>query len=366
MGETRKGRRRQWLAVLAASLLLVGAGCSRTGPASTAGGESPVVLRAVSGFAMNSPDSDYLKILAKNVQEMSGGRLQIEIKGGPEVIPSFDLAEAVRNGVVDLGYLTSGYYVSMIPEATVLTYSDYTFEEELANGAWEYLNQIHESKGNLHLVYVVRGMNQFALYTTKPVDSIDDLRGMRLRVPPALIPFAKAVGASILTTPLAEVYTALERNMIDGVGAVDKGITFYGWEEFLRYAITPGLYAGDQVLIANLDKWKSLPQELQQTLFDAAKQSVPEYIELWDRIGADEQEKLEQQGFQTIDLGPQLTAIAKEAAWQHVRETLGDQAQRLEQLFRRPSGSAPGAGSSPTGPRSSGPGGSGSGQENGS
>ncbi len=57
----------------------------------------------------------------------------------------------------------------------------------------------------------------YSLYTKKPITSIDDLKGKRFRTSPVYVPFIKALGAEAVIMPAGEIYTAIERGVIDGV-----------------------------------------------------------------------------------------------------------------------------------------------------
>ncbi len=294
-----------------------------------------ISLKLVTAFAKNSIDNEYAEYFVKNVEEMSDGLIEVKLMGGQEVIPPFELGQGISTGVADIGFLPGGYYGTLIPEVDALMYSDYTFEEEMSNGAYDYINKIHKDKGNLHLLYVSRKGSNYALYTKDHLNGIEDFEGYQMRVPPHLIPFAKEVGIELITTQIADVYTALERGMVDGIGFVDKGITEYGWEEFLKYNVTPALYKADLELIVNHDTWSKVPEEAQEILFAAAKKADEQKEKNYNEYKKVEQEKFDELGIKELNLGDELKEVARDAGWKSMQSKSPEHHQKLEELFRK-------------------------------
>jgi TRAP-type C4-dicarboxylate transport system substrate-binding protein len=78
------------------------------------------------------------------------GVVQIEFVGGPEAIPTFDQAEALRTGVIDMVYGPGSFYGGLVPETDALVGSNVTPMEKRANGGIDLLNQIHQDKLNAY------------------------------------------------------------------------------------------------------------------------------------------------------------------------------------------------------------------------
>jgi TRAP-type C4-dicarboxylate transport system substrate-binding protein len=85
------------------------------GPSLSAAAEKPVTIKAVSAWAQNNKMNDAFWMLQKKVKEKSKGRLEMTWGGGPEAIPSFQLVEALRNGVVDVAWTAHTYNVAQLP-----------------------------------------------------------------------------------------------------------------------------------------------------------------------------------------------------------------------------------------------------------
>ena len=164
----------------------------------------------------------FLKFIDK-VNAAGQGVVQIEFVGGPEAIPTFDQPEAVREGVIDMIYGPGSYYAGIVPETDALVGSNLTPMEKRANGGIDLLNQIHQEKMNAYYLGHPDGGIQFHIYMTKEPqlkdDGLPDMSGIKLRGAPIYREFfADYLGATFVQVNVPEVYTALERGTMDGLG----------------------------------------------------------------------------------------------------------------------------------------------------
>ena len=97
----------------------------------------------------------------------------------------------------------------------------------------------------------------FHLYLNKRIDK-PDLTGLKIRVTPVYREFFTALGATVMQTAPGEVYTALERGVVDGYGWPIGGIFDNNWHERTKYRVEPGFYDVEVSLLVNLDVWKRL------------------------------------------------------------------------------------------------------------
>ncbi len=112
----------------------------------------------------------------------------------------------------------------------------------------------------------------FHIYTNKKVDK-PDLTGQKIRITPVYRDFFQALNADVVTTPPGEVYTALERGVVDGYGWPIGGIFDLNWQEKTKFRIDPGFYDAEVSLIMNLPAYKKLTQA-QRSFLDKQLQSL--------------------------------------------------------------------------------------------
>lgn len=281
----------------------------------------------------------FMDIVKERVAQKYAGQLEIQYAGGPEVIPNQEQVEAARMGVVDMVFTTDGYYVSAVPEVNALSVSMLDGWEERAKGVNALLDKIHQEK--VGCVYLGRlGHNlPFTIYLTKPVKGLDDLKGLKIRCSPTLIGFLKKIGANPVVIPPPEVYTALERGVVDGYTWPAGLIKDWGWEKVTKCVIQPGVYNGANVLVMNKKKWDEIPADLQKLLIEAedeaarfAKQRALDLIK-------NEKDALEKMGVQYVQLPPdeakKLIDAAYSALWDIILEKSPTNGPKLKEMVSK-------------------------------
>src|SRR5690606_7303505 len=112
------------------------------------------------------------------------------------------------------------------------------------------------------------GVN-FHLYLTKEVAGLDDLKGLRVRGQPIFGPFFTSLGMSMVTVPIPETYTALERGVASGYGFPAWGVQDLGWDKLTKIRVEPGFYNVVLNVLVNQDKLAALTPEQRKVLDDA-------------------------------------------------------------------------------------------------
>lgn len=195
--------------------------------------------------------------------------------GGPEVTPNRKQGPAMMRGLIDIIMSPSTYYAPLVPEARLTGISNVSPQEWRRNGgydimakAWaERLNAVILGWGNFY------GFNQFFIWTVnKPELSKEtgiDLTGKKMRTTPLYTPFFKAMGAIPKAISPAEVYTALQRGVVEGLAWPEGGVAFRGWQKFIKYRVYPGFFRSTTMVTMNLDKFNDLPRKAQEQLREA-------------------------------------------------------------------------------------------------
>jgi TRAP-type C4-dicarboxylate transport system substrate-binding protein len=133
------------------------------------------------------------------------------------------------------------------------------------------IQEAYESRFNVKHFPAIISM-QYALATTKPINSLDDVKGLKLRALGVYGEFAQKLGASATVIPGAELYTALQLGTVDGLIYDAEAMIATGLEEFLKTTVIhPNLNAGAGHWLINRDKWNELPPDLQKVIADAAQ-----------------------------------------------------------------------------------------------
>jgi TRAP-type C4-dicarboxylate transport system substrate-binding protein len=305
--------------------------------AGTAASAAEVTLRAVNAFSEGSAFAKPFEDFVKKVNAEGKGIVQINYIGGPKAMPPFEVANAVKNGVVDMANVTAAFYTNLLPEGDALKLSTRSIAEQRANGAYEFINELHNKKVNAwYLARIGEGV-PFHLYLTRPIEK-PDLSGLTIRVTPVYRAFFAALGANVVQTPPGEVYTALERGVVQGYGWPILGVFDLGWQDRTKYRVDPGFYTVDVEVLVNLDKWKGLSEPQREYLTKQALWLEAENAKMAAQ-GEAEKKRQAAAGIQAITLAGADTEkwekTATEAGWAAIKQVAPENADKLRALLTK-------------------------------
>jgi TRAP-type C4-dicarboxylate transport system substrate-binding protein len=221
-----------------------------------------------------------------------------------------------------------------MPESDGFKLLSKPMSEQRKNGTWDYLNQLHNQKLNSR--YLARQFHNvpFHIYLNKKIDKLD-FTGLKIRVTPVYKDIVEALGGTAITTPPGEVYTALERGVVDGYGWPVSGIFDLGWDKVTKFRLEPAFYSAEVNVLVNLDVWKGLSDAQRKVLNDAAL-----WLEALDAenvaINSSVVERQTKAGIAAIDFGPAQSQAflrkANDVAWASVIRRSPEIGAKLRQL----------------------------------
>jgi TRAP-type C4-dicarboxylate transport system substrate-binding protein len=291
-------------------------------------------LRLVSAFAENGIYVQHMQKWIQKFNEEGKGTLQINFIGGPKAIPTFEAGNAVKTGVVDMAMSTGAFYTNVMPESDFLKLTQIPVAEQRKNGAFAAINELWMQKGNM--VYLARMVESqpFHLYLNKKIDR-PDLTGLKIRITPVYREFFASLGANVVTMPPGEVYTALERNVVDGYGWPIGGIFDLNWNEKTKYRVDPGFYEAEVAIIMNLDAYKRLTPK-QKAFLDKQALALEAMNGVWAINAKEETARQEKAGIQAIKFDAAATKSyldkAYDAGWAAAMKTNPEFAKKLKTL----------------------------------
>lgn len=294
-------------------------------------------LRLVSAFPENGI---YVQRLLPWIQKFNAegkGVLQINFIGGPKAIPTFEVGNAVKTGVVDLAMSTGAFYTNVMPEADFLKLTQIPIAEQRKNGAFDAINKVWNEKGNTQYLARMVENQPFHIYTNKKIDK-PDLTGQKIRITPVYRDFFQALGANVITTPPGEVYTALERGVVDGYGWPIGGIFDLNWQEKTKYRVDPGFYDAEVSLTMNLPAYKRLT-DAQRNYLQKQLLALEAENTYWTQFAADETARQAKAGIQTISFDAATAKAFRDKAyavgWEAAAKQSPEVAARFKALFSK-------------------------------
>lgn len=285
----------------------------------------------------NTPSTMGFKPFQDAVARHSDGAMEVEWTGGPEAINPFEIGQSIGTGAFDVAMTSAAYYSDVVPESMVFIFSERTPAEERELGALERISEIHEEAiGGVVLGRAAYG-HKYSFFSQDPIESTADFEGRRFRSTAGYQPVTDPLGVEAVVMPPGDLYTALERGVVEGYAWPNLGSTDFGFEELVNYQILPEFYTGDVIFIVDLDFWEDLSPAEQDVLIQAAQDVEEATPALYEDAIAEEREAMEEAGVEQIELSDPdaFLDIVSEATATWMRENVQPEelAEELIELF---------------------------------
>ena len=212
------------------------------------------------------------ELIAERVEKMSAGRLKITVFGANEIVPALGVFDAVSLGNVEMGHGAAYYWKGKVPIAQLFTTVPFGLTAQEMN-AWLYqgggLELWEELYARYDLVPTPGGNTgvQMAGWFNKELNSMDDLRGIKMRIPGLGGEVFQRAGGTAITLPGGEIYTSLQTGVIDATEWVGPyNDLAFGLHQVAKYYYYPGWQEPGPTLemIINKQAFESLPKDLQE------------------------------------------------------------------------------------------------------
>jgi TRAP-type C4-dicarboxylate transport system substrate-binding protein len=284
--------------------------------------------------------AQFRPLFIDRINEKAKGELIINVRGGPEVIPAYDLAGAAQKGTIDMTMIPTGFLENIVPGADATRLSELTPFEERKTGAYDYILEQYKKAG---LYYLGRQQTQrerfFYLFTKKRCEKPQDFVGLKLTSSPSFHALYKGLGATVTHTAMPEYYSALEKGVVDGLGT-----SLFFWSgsriyEVTKYAIDHPFYTPTPAVLLNLNSWNRLPKHLQNLLTESLLATLKSWPDIAAKKIEEDKEKGRKAGVEFIKLSPDVAKwfikIAYEEAWKDEERKAPEVARRLRKLLTK-------------------------------
>ena len=218
-------------------------------------------------------------LLAKLITEMSGGRIEVKVYGAKELVPAFEVFNAVSSGNAEMGHGASYYWKGKSEAAQFFAAVPFGLNAQEMN-SWLYygggMELWKEIYAEFNLIPAAAGNTgvQMGGWFNREIKSINDLKGLKMRIPGLGGEVLKRAGGTPVSLPGGEIYTSLQSGAIDATEWVgpynDLAFGFYKVAKFYYY---PGWHEPGTTLEAIINKkaFEALPKDLQSIVLNACK-----------------------------------------------------------------------------------------------
>jgi TRAP-type C4-dicarboxylate transport system substrate-binding protein len=219
------------------------------------------------------PETYQVQTWAKWVQDMSGGRLKIEILPAGTVVGAGEVFNAVSKGVLDGAFHYGGFWEGILGPITNVEIGlplVWTNPSECWDGIYNYgLDDIFKAvyaKHNIYWMSVIGGMT-YHFGTTFPISGIKDIKGKKIRAVGPYADYVKKLGGTPTIVAPAETYMALKLGTIDGVIYGMGTLETQGLREVIKYyVVEPNLNVISMQLLLNKGSFEALPDDIKENI----------------------------------------------------------------------------------------------------
>ncbi|MCE8018679.1 TRAP transporter substrate-binding protein DctP [Halomonas sp. MCCC 1A11036] len=218
---------------------------------------------------------------AKRIEQLSNGRMRIRVHGAGELVPPLEVFDAVAAGTAEMGHSASYYWRGKVAASQFFTAVPFGMNTTETN-AWLYHGGGQElwdevyGKHNLKPFAVGNTGAQMAGWFKKEINSLEDMQGLKLRLPGLAGEAMNGIGVTTVNMPGGEIFTSMQTGVLDAADWVGPyNDMAFGLHQVADYYYTSPWNEPSAVLegTVNLDAWNELPDDLKAVVTEAARAS---------------------------------------------------------------------------------------------
>ncbi len=222
--------------------------------------------------------TEAVDLLCERAEELSDGRLEFHHFPSGQLLQDMEVPESISTGTIEMAQTYFAWWIGLCPDLNLyggvflddLDHYYRVYEGPLG----DYQKELLEGVGAKVIAPILYTAEAGYIFT-KPVHEPSDAEGMKIRTPSAAAKAEiEAMGAAAVVMSSADVYMALQQGTIDG--ALSGVTSFYArkFYEVAKYVLIFDLVTADFHIVANLDWWNSLPEDLQQDIMQAGEEAT--------------------------------------------------------------------------------------------
>lgn len=249
---------------------------------------------------------------AKEVEARSNGKVKIDFYPGQTLVKAAQTYDGVVNGMVDMGFSCLAYTRGRFP---LLDYINLPLGSPNAQVSSAIINEVIEKfkpaeLGDVEVLYMQSHGPGRIHSKNKPLETLADFKGEKIRAGGTTSDIVKSLGAAPASTPMPEVYQALQKGVMDG-GIWDMSASI-DWKlaEVVDYTMMCDevAYNTGFFLVINKEKWNELDPEVQTVMKEIAPQYVEKHGKAWDEADQRGIAFMKKLGKGIIDIKPEECA----------------------------------------------------------
>lgn len=303
--------------------------CSITGMSAVQAQDKVIVLKYSNFFPAPHANSIIADQWCKEVEKRTNGRVKITYFPGATLTPANQTYDSVLKGIADIGLSCQAYTRGRFPLTEVvdlpLAYTSGLAATKMINAFYRKF-QPKEYDGAQVMYLHAHGPG--ILHTKKPVTTLENLKGMKIRSTGLSAKIAQSLDAAPVGMPMTESYDALAKGVVDGILCPNEALKGWRLGEVLAYTTENygSSYSTAFFVVMNKEKWNSLPKDIRAIIEKINEEWIDKQGRIWDDIDQEGKTFAMQNGMKYLKLTPQ-----EDARWTAlVRPILDDYVERCK------------------------------------
>jgi TRAP-type transport system periplasmic protein len=296
-------------------------------------------LRALSGFAPNLAFSrEIIRVYLDNVQKTSNGAFTSKLSG-PEVVPFADQFQPAAAGAFDLLFTHPAYHSGTTAIGLAMDAIEPDAAKRRSSGVFDFVDRHYNKLGLKVVAITATGSKGFQFVSRQPIKGPNGLAGMKVRATVSYHPMIKTLGGSPVVMGAGEVYSALEKGVIDAAAWGLTGAADFKWNEVAKYLARPTFGQASLFTFMNLKAWNALAPVQQKLMADEAIKLEAFTVKRFDELASEEFAELKKRGMQETAFAPndasRLESLWAQGVWEVARAKNGADAEQMYALAKK-------------------------------
>jgi TRAP-type C4-dicarboxylate transport system substrate-binding protein len=223
----------------------------------------------------------------REIEKRTNGRVKIAYFPGGTLTPAAQIYDGVVKGISDIGFSCFAYTRGKFPLTEVIDLpiglKDGTTATRLIN---EYYKKFKPKEIDEVKVMYLHAHGPGMLHTKKPVNKLEDLKGMKIRATGLASKIVTALGAAPVGTSMPETYDVLRTGVAEGAMAPFEALQGFKWGEVVSSSTVAygSGYSTGMFIVMNKNKWNSLPPDIQKVFTEVNEEWMERQARAWDEI----------------------------------------------------------------------------------
>jgi len=271
-------------------------------------------LRLLSSWDKTNPAvGTVAEAFTNGVQRATNGSVKFIISG-PETVPPFEQLQPVSSGVFQALFTHGIYHYGTTGMGVSLDTVRGDVNARRTSGLYEALDRHYQKHGLKIVALAISATKGYHMVLRGPVTPAGDLQGRKIRGTPSYHTVIAMLGASPVVLPGGEVYSALEKGVVDGAAWPASGVLNMRWYEVAKYLLRPSFGLNHYMILVNLNAWNRLTDAERNAMLAEGRKVEEIWFKEYDRMVDEEEVELTKRGMQITEMGAEQKAKVQ-AAW---------------------------------------------------